>query len=116
MSTRRYEAGIAMLDALDPGAEHSQTDIEHAACLVEAMQIFRERNDKYGDLWKEGGAADSAFHLKSKSMRAVILLSKQAQRGGHNPEELEAQVDTGLDLVNYALFYVRNVRAGRVGG
>ena len=65
---------------------------------MEALDIYVEREATHGGLWKESGAADTAFHLKSKALRISNNLDN---------------LDDALDAINYAAFTVRNVRAGR---
>lgn len=99
-----HEAAKMALDAMDPDAEHSHTDIEQAAVLMEALMIFRERNAKRADLWREFGWEDSTLHIRSKAMRLGLLLNQEIDV---EPVEL---LDDALDLINVSVFFVRNVR------
>lgn len=75
--------------------------------LVESMFIYQEREAVRGGLWKMAGAMDSAGHLRSKGMRVKYAVDHDMP---------EAGVDDAHDAVNYAAFYIRNVRAGRILG
>ena len=83
----------------------SKTDEEQLLVLQEAFEKFQERNKKYKDLWKKGGWLDSAHHIRSKSERIVNLLST-----GATLEEAELHIEDAVDLINYAAFFIRNVR------
>jgi len=83
------------------------TEVQQLELLLAAFEKFVDRNHHYRDLWMQGGAADSAHHIKSKTARIVWSLDRL--REGH---PLDA--DDALDLINYAAFFVRNARAGRI--
>ena len=83
----------------------SKTDADQLLVLQEAFEKFQERNGKYKDLWKKGGWPDSAHHIRSKSERIVNAVTT-----GATLEEAELYIEDAIDLVNYAVFFVRNVR------
>ena len=82
----------------------SDTNIEQMKTYLDAFAVFMERQETYQDLWKAAGSRDSARNLKSKAMRMEVLDTAT------HPEVCS---DTGLDAINYAAFYTRNVRDGR---
>jgi hypothetical protein len=90
------------------GGERPTTDtnVRQAAVLMEAFDKFYERNAKRVDLWKQFGWEDSALHLRSKAARIALALDKGLDI---DPEEL---LDDAIDIINYAVFFVRNVRGG----
>lgn len=91
---------IAALQALGWQRDEITDDmIQHMEVLVEAFAIMVDREATHGGLWKQYGAADTAFHLKSKALRMANNLQN---------------IDDGLDAINYAAFTVRNVREGRL--
>ena len=81
------------------------TEAEQLLVLQEAFEKFQERNKKYKDLWKKGGWRDSAHHIRSKSERIVHLLSEPS-----DDSDAELFIEDAIDLINYAAFFVRNVR------
>jgi hypothetical protein len=97
------------LELLDP-SEREQLEV-----LVEALNKFRERNAKYRDLWKEGGWSDSAHHVRHKAARVSMCLRGSEHEDGHfssgDPEHLVLLEEEAIDLINYATFFIRNVRA-----
>ena len=80
-----------------------QHDVMH-----HALRIFRERNEKYKDLWKQYTPEDHALHIKSKAMRTI-----QSVTTGEPPEVIE---EDAMDLINYAVFLIRSVRGERSSG
>lgn len=72
---------------------------DHLRVLMDAFDIYVEREATHAALWKEYGAGDTAFHLKSKALRVLNNVENE---------------DDALDAINYAAFTVRNVRAGRL--
>lgn len=85
------------------GLALSDTNRKQLAVMLEALEIFDERNVKYGDAWKEGGWEDSALHLRSKAVRVYSSTKGTLLK----PFDY---LDDALDAINYAAFYVRNVR------
>lgn len=74
---------------------------EQLAVYMEAFETFQEREKKYHSLWMQHGAADSHHHVTSKAARTQFYL-----------EGVEDESDP-IDLINYTVFLIRNVRAGR---
>jgi len=85
----------------------SATDAEQLSELIRCFELFRERNERYQDLWKQGGIEDSIHHIRSKSAR-VIWASTHLSLA----QQVEA-IDDPQDLVNYSVFYMRNLLAAR---
>lgn len=84
-----------------------QHDIdEHIAVFERQMELYVERDTLHQGLWKDYGAADNMLHIRSKFLRAQGL----SQRGEHGAAIKELE-----DLINYSAFFIRNVRAGRLG-
>lgn len=90
------------------GVDSTEDNMEQMRVLAQAMVIYEEREAARGGLWKEAGAIDSAHHLKSKGMRVFVAATHPEEAGR------EAGIDEAVDAVNYAAFFVRNYRAGRV--
>lgn len=95
---------VAVLQMM--GIPPSDTDVDQMMVMLSAFDIFRQRNERYQDLWREGGYDDSANSLKHKVMRVV-----QETR----TTEGEPQIDDALDIINYACFWIRNVNDGNRG-
>ncbi len=85
---------------------------QQAVVMFQALDIFVEREQVRGGLWKKMGTHDSAYQLKSKTMRLMAMLSSGLEK---KPELTDEAVDDALDAVNYAVFFIRNLRAGRFG-
>ncbi len=80
---------------------------EHYLILIEALEVFRERGRLRGSLWKRAGIEDAAHQIKMKGMRSMAMLSSNVV---NKPELHEEAVDEMLDIINYAVFYVRLLR------
>lgn len=78
------------------------------AVLLNAMDIYAEREAHHHQLWKEMGYTDSAHHLRSKAARVGKSVSMDTA-------ESEEAVDEAIDAINYAAFFVQNSEAGRRG-
>lgn len=81
---------------------------EQLGVFLEAMDIYAEREGARGGLWKEAGAIDSAHHLKSKGKRVFVAATHDDKAGQ------DAGEDEAVDAINYAAFFIRNYRAGRI--
>lgn len=100
------DRAMAVLDAFyDANDEdYSTTDLEQISVMLEAFQIFVQRNAKRHDLWKQFGWEDSALHIRSKAARVGLTLDPAVDL---DPDDV---LDDALDLINVAVFFVRNVR------
>jgi hypothetical protein len=94
--SRRYADMGPILKALE--IDVTRTNIYQFTVLIEAMDKFVERNAKYKDLWQEYGIDDSLLHIKSKAARIVRLVAEDG---------LSADIDDAIDLINYAVFFIR---------
>lgn len=79
----------------------SEDEVGYMATVVQAFEIYREREREYGAMWKDSGSADNAMQLRSKAQRMLQGLTGRVHH------------DSALDAINYAVFYFRNKKAGR---
>jgi hypothetical protein len=87
------------------GGSSQPADDPHMKVLLEAYDLFIERNDKYEDNWRNQGARGNLFKLRWKVERAW--------RAIWNHEDVaQADVDDLLDVINNAVFAIRCVRDG----
>lgn len=90
------------------------------AVFSEAIMLFRDRNEKYRDLWKQYTPEDHALHIKSKAMRVVQTLRSADGIDVLESVALEAYreriEEDAIDLINYAAFLIRSVRGERGNG
>jgi hypothetical protein len=98
MTDEEIRTARAVLGVL--GAEDTETNAEQMAVYLEAFEIFVERQSDYRDLWKASGSANNLMQAKSKVARMEVATAEKVR------------VDSGIDLINYGAFFVRNVRDG----
>ncbi len=107
--------------------ELSQSNDEQAQIFKEAMDIYRERNAKYGDAWRRSGWRGTLTDLRRKIERAWSFLWSAephdkveiTQMGSSEPEYADGDpvdVDDLFDIINYAAFSIRAVREGNRDG
>src|SRR4051812_35405576 len=60
----------------------TDTNLTQALVMVDALSKFREKNDLYVDLWKDGGAEDSVRHCEHKAARLKVFVKAFKVRGG----------------------------------
>lgn len=82
------------------------TNIEHMVVLLEAMQLYAERNNTYKDLWRVDGWMGLVHHIRHKSLRIHRLFSR------HQDAEKMPKLDDAPDLINYTAMFIRMGREG----
>lgn len=96
------------------GIEPTESVVEQFMVFMEALKVMADRNEKYKDLWKQYGANDNLMHMRSKLDRTMREFDDDALSGENfDPENFD--FDDPIDLLNYTVFFIRNVRDGRVG-
>lgn len=96
---------LAILDRLHAVALRADNDeLEHLEVLLDALDIYRERAELRGDLWRELGIHDSTAQVKTKAMRIVTMMSSGLLE---KPELYDEALDEPRDLINYAVFWSR---------
>lgn len=78
---------------------------EHLRVLMEAMDIWKERNQKYRDNWRRQGLRGNLFKLRWKVERAWQHLWNMDKGMEGVPD-----VDDLLDSINYAVCAIRLAR------
>lgn len=87
------------------GIEYNQETADHMLVMVEALKIYNERSKKYGQLWKDAGAAQNFYDAYRKARRLKALY-------GNRVEAVPDGQDDALDVINYVIFGIRNSRDG----
>lgn len=104
MASTEINDAVLQQTLLDAGLEDTDDNRHQLGVMLEALAIYQEREQVRNALWKKAGAEDCAHNLRHKSLRVAHA---------DEPDAMEAAIDDALDAVNYALFFIRNVRAGR---
>lgn len=86
---------------------HTEEDVAQLGVMLRALEMFHRREEKYNGLWRKDGAIDSAFHAKHKATR---VWSRALDMVAGADEDVE----DAIDLINYAVFFIRNVGDGRL--
>ena len=97
----------------------SQTQVDQLKVMLDAFNIFVDRNAVRNDMWSEHDFADAIFHLESKVARAKAAVEVIRTESDPDPDfvrRLDFEVrDSLLDTVNFAVFALRHFDAGRLG-
>ena len=89
----------------------TNTDLsEHEQVLLKALAVYKERNAKYKGAWKEGGWRFSLTQIRGRIDRAWQLWNADPR---HNET---VKTDDLIDLINLAVFAIRNIEAGNRDG
>lgn len=78
-------------------------DDEFLKAFEKCYEIKKQRQKLYGDTWKNMPDWESLAQLKNKYHRLETLTFESDNKNGY-----ESKIDTLVDLVNYALFYLTN--------
>lgn len=93
--------------------EASDHDV-HFAVLAEAQVIYVDRDFKRGDLWRTRPPSHKLEMAREKLDRAEYVY--KLIPGSPKFDELHAEFeDSLLDLINFAVFAIRQVREGQRG-
>lgn len=85
-------------------SERQQFDV-----LYRAFEVFRDRNNVRGDLWKDFDIGDPLHHMAGKLAR-IRKAMERLDSGAIGKQVFEDEVaDDALDVINYAAFIVRHV-------
>jgi hypothetical protein len=98
---KKKQKSMAALEELAHRLYESNVDIAvHRAVILEALSIFIQRDEKHGQIWKTNTLEEGNLHITSKYKRFT--------------SDPATHIDDGLDLINYVVFQIINVRSGRV--
>jgi len=86
-----------------------QEEIEHFRVLLQALHKFSERETSYAGAWKDLGAKNNLARAYTKALRLINTFWK---RDDHPAAPNMEQLDDAIDLINYAVFFVRQARVG----
>lgn len=96
---------------IDVSDEMHGTVAEQADKFMEALVIFVQREEKYQDGWRARGWLGNTCDILRKTTRIRSMFWD----GDHDPEEV-GNSDDVVDLMNYCVFFLRNVDEGNRTG
>lgn len=86
--------------------EGKRTNEEQMAVMLEAFDVFLERNEDRQDLWAEYDIGDAAMHIRSKAGRIAKVLERNNYEDKVKIKDKD--IDEALDLMMYCAFFVRH--------
>lgn len=89
----------------------STTDMQQCTVLLNALNIFQERNRIRGDLWAENSIQDHLRMVDEKLRRIKYNLN-----GIEEPLDLDVLVDDALDAINFLVFAIREATGKKPDG
>ncbi len=96
----------------DLGLSDSDDMVAQLREFVGALKIYQRREKVHQGNWKRFGWKDSIHHMKSKFSR---LNQHRLMASVHGEEAFTGDLDDAYDLMNYTVFFVRNVVGGNYG-
>ena len=73
--------------------------------LIGAFEKFVERNARYQDVWRESGWKGSLFDMRKKLTRIWRVFWR-----GEPTAQIDLECDDAYDLINFTVFFIRNVK------
>jgi hypothetical protein len=108
MAGDRYKATVHFLEAL--GIEPTSEALTQLNVLVEALLIHNSRKI-YGTVWQRYGWLSNLLSIARKADRLMQTFWFGPGSLDHKPS-----TDDAYDLINYAVFFIRNVEADNARG
>lgn len=98
------------------GMEHTPELEAQFLVLWEALEIFEERSEDYGEVWKQYGALNNLVRSAVKVDRLMEQWWFGSVEAG-DPVTLRSDgLDDGYDAINYLVFFIRQARWGNITG
>jgi hypothetical protein len=94
---------------------------EHRRVLDEAMTIFVQRSKVRGQMWLDFPPSDKLREIRERLHRMENLYQQvrfeDTTPGPEHPYDTELNVlaEDAIDLINYATFFVKQLRRGQRG-
>jgi hypothetical protein len=104
----RHAATVNFLEAL--GITPTSEALTHLNVLVEALLIHDSRKI-YGRVWQRYGWLSNLLSIARKADRLMQVFWFGSGSLDHKPS-----ADDAYDLINYAVFFIRNVEADNARG
>lgn len=92
----------------------TEDTVEHLQTLVQAMDLYVERSESYGQVWKQYGALANLLNTTRKCDR--LMESWWFMEDDQSPAMHKESLDDAVDIINYDSFFIRCARDGNIVG
>lgn len=92
--------------------EEDKNANDHSEVLDEALRIYVERSQSYGQVWTHYGARANLLN----AARKIDRLMESWWRGEGIPALHKDNLDDAIDAINYLTFFIRCARDGNLTG
>src|SRR4051812_25341467 len=96
-------SGIVPSSSSDQRLRLGNPEVEQTAVFLRALDIYVQRSEVRGELWKEFDLRDKVHHMRNKMARIGQFIDISPE-GTEIPAEI---IDEALDLINYTAFFIR---------
>lgn len=112
-----YETDMAVANAFleGIGLDGTEDNREHLDVLVRCLLTYSSREQVYGAAWRQYGAVSNVLSMARKVDRIMNEWWAALVRGEVRDRDGE-ELDDAVDLINYTVFFLRNVRDGNISG
>lgn len=91
---------------------YSEETVQHLSHFLDALRVHSQRSKSYSDAWRHYGALSNLLTMARKIDRLMAVHWNPQGRLEFHKDEL----DDAVDLLNYTVFFMRNVNAGNTYG
>jgi hypothetical protein len=106
------ESSLPLRHNLLISAETPKDQIPHAQVLQEANHIYQEKSLQRGDMWRQFPVGDKIRELRERVTRIEAISQREGLLISTKNDLL---IEEGLDIINYTVFMIRQLREGTPG-
>lgn len=98
--------------------ETTPYNVAHFSVLMEALKLYDQRTQAYGQAWEQYGAMSNLLKVASKTDRMMAVWWTGEDEIGlpHDEGFHKDSLDDALDGINYTAFFIRNARRRNIYG
>jgi hypothetical protein len=113
-STRR----AAVLKSIESITPEDSGIADQFDTLLEALEIYSDRNGRYKDNWRRFGWRGCIFRIRERAERAWddLFYAEVPEHIEDHKRWADAKVDDLVDLINFSCFAIRAIREGNRDG
>ena len=89
------------------GLPQTEDNIQMLAIFTRSLIKYIEREEEYGQTWKQFDPADAAHHARHKASR-MWAFAERPNNVEAGEIVMAAGIDSAIDICNYAAFYIRH--------
>ncbi len=86
----------------------------HFGVMMDALKVYAERSQAYGQAWTQYGAMSNLLSMARKVDRLMAVWWSEEDEG--IPKLHKDNLDDAIDEINYTIFFIRCARSANLFG